>query len=155
MNTEKSAFFSELATVPGTEKTQAIKGIGLLVGAEMLFDPLHAVDYPLDSRFGKNLGFPLEQAFYSGVGTGFAETLCRFWRRLLPPLSGTSPFYSAGLEREWQRSISLIRKIPAEIQTPVIKGFRNELRRRELPASVRLFIDMKLRSRLAPEPGQA
>ncbi len=145
MNSMKSDFFSELNAVSASVKPEAVKGVGMLIGAEMLFDPSHSLDYPLDSRFGDELEPGLRKYFYAGVGAGFAETLCRFWRRLLPPEPGRHAFYHKGLEIEWQRCGSLLRMMPVDVRREVSKGFREELNQRRLNVLIRNFLNDKFK----------
>jgi hypothetical protein len=82
----------------------------------------------------------LRKDFYRGVGAGFAETLCRFWRKLLPPQPDRNDFYTRGLEIEWQRCILLITTMPMDIRSIVFEGLRKELHKRELNTSIKKFI---------------
>lgn len=108
-------------------QTDVAAGIGMLVGAEMLFDPLQQADYPLDSGFGRTLEQPLRAAFYKGVGIGFAETLMRFWRRLMIPPDVDREQYIRGLSIEWERCRSMLSLMPADIQPLLWQGLLEEL----------------------------
>ena len=141
MKSNKNDFFNELNTVTAIGKPGTVYGVGMLVGAEMLFDPAHILNYPLDSRFGGELEPDARKDFYAGVGAGFAETLCRFWRRLLPPEPDRNVFYNNGLEFEWQRCISLLGMLPAD----VFDGFREALRQRKLNDEIKDFLDDKFK----------
>jgi len=87
----------------------------------------------------------LRKCFFIGVGAGFAETLCRFWRRLLPPEPDRRDFYYNGLEYEWQRCVSLLGMMPKNIQSIVFDGFREELTQRELNDEIRSFLTDKFK----------
>ena len=123
-----------------------VRGLGMLVGAEMLFDTLQAPDYPLDSRFGEQLPAPLQEAFYEGVGCGFAETLCRFWRMLLIPEDAAAAQSAKLLEGEWIRCHSLMSKLPQKNADLINRGFANELQERYLPPAIRAYVDAKLKN---------
>jgi hypothetical protein len=110
----------------------------------MLFDALHKPDYPLDSAIGEKFDDELKGYFYRGVGNGFAETLCRYWRRLMPPDAIDCSSYARGLDIEWQRCISLMQQMPAELQPLIWDGFLQELNERSLNESIRAFITRKL-----------
>ncbi len=145
--TVEGLFMRDIDAVPAAYRGRAVQGIGRLVGAEMLFDPLHALNYPLDSSVGGKLDAALQDDFYRGVGSGFAETLCRYWRRLLPPDMLSCDMYARGLEIEWQRCISLMEQMPAERHALVWDGFLAELEARHLNESIRAFITRQLSMR--------
>lgn len=130
----------ELHAIDVLYQADVLTGIGMLVGSEMLFDPLHCPDYPLDSSFGLTLRPESKEAFYQGVGVGFAETLCRYWRRLMPPDAGQPSKYIHGLEAEWQRCRSLMIKMPKDIYPLIKKGFKEELQSRNLNPHIVTFI---------------
>jgi len=140
----KRALFDEINAIPMQYQAEVVKGLGMLVGAEMLFDTLQAPDYPLDSRFGEQLPAPLQGAFYEGVGCGFAETLCRFWRMLLIPEAAAATQRAKLLEGEWIRCHSLMSKLPQKNADLINRGFANELRERYLPPAIRAYVDAKL-----------
>ncbi len=146
-HTVERLFMQDIFAVPESCRGFTVQGIGRLVGAEMLFDTLHKPDYPLDSAFGETLDGDLQEYFYRGVGNGFAETLCRYWRRLMPPDSVSCDMYARGLEIEWQRCISLMQQLPAERSGLMRAGFIEELETRELNESIRAFIARKLSMR--------
>jgi hypothetical protein len=79
----KENLLRDLDKVPDAYRPDTVRGIGMLVGAEMCFDPLLRPDYPLDSRAGCIFEDALREAFYAGVEMGFAETASRFRRTLL------------------------------------------------------------------------
>jgi len=136
----------EIAAVDLGRQADVAAGIGMLVGAEMLFDPLQKTDYPLDSNFGRMLPPAVQEAFYKGVGMGFAETLCRYWRRLMPP-DADAQKYIHGLAVEWERCRTLMAHMPSDIQPLLRAGFREELMRRpDVNDAARAFI----RSRIVP-----
>jgi len=129
--------------IPPRYQHEVVKGIGMLVGAEMLFDTLHAPDYPLDSRFGEKFSGSLREAFYEGVGSGFAETLCRFWRMLLLPKDISSPLYRKMLEIEWERCQTLM-SMMSPIYYPLIeKGFLRDLESRHFSQGIRNYLNNK------------
>jgi hypothetical protein len=139
-----AALMQEISAIPPAYQNDAVNGIGMLVGAQMLFDPMLSPDYPLDSRFGRELDSNFRTAFYEGVGKGFAETLCRFWRKMLPPTDVSPVYYQKMLEVEWQRCNILMSQLPEDIDPLIRKGFREELqKRRYLNAGIRDFIDRK------------
>jgi hypothetical protein len=140
-------FMRDIANVPVAFQRLTVQGIGRLVGAEMLFDTLHAPDYPLDSAIGGKFEDELKGYFYRGVGNGFAETLCRYWRRLIPPDAIDCNSFARGLDIEWQRCISLMQQMPAELQPLIWDGFLEELEDRALNDSIRAFIARKLSMR--------
>ena len=129
-------FMRDIANVPAAFQGLTVQGIGRLVGAEMLFDSLHMPDYPLDSAIGEKFDDELKGYFYRGVGNGFAETLCRYWRRLMPPDAIDCSSYARGLDIEWQRCISLMQQMPTELQPLIWDGFLQELEERELNDSI-------------------
>jgi hypothetical protein len=137
---------AEIEKIPLTYRLQAVHGIGMLVGAEMLFDTLQAPDYPLDSRFGEQLPARLQEAFYEGIGSGFAETLCRFWRMSLIPEHAPVSQRAELLEVEWRRCHSLMSKLPQKNADLINRGFANELQERYLPPSIRAYVDAKLKN---------
>jgi hypothetical protein len=103
----RDALVRDLAKLPDEFRAEAVRGIGMLVGAEMCFDPLLAPDYPLDSRRGELFEGVSREAFYEGVGMGFTETLRRFGRTLLSPAEASSSLCRKTLEMECDRCRSL------------------------------------------------
>ena len=142
----KAALLEEIEKIPLPHRLEVVRGLGMLVGAEMLFDTLQAPDYPLDSRFGEQLPAPLQEAFYEGVGCGFAETLCRFWRMLLIPEDAAAAQRAKLLDGEWIRCHSLMSKLPQKNADLINRGFANELRERYLPPAIRAYVDAKLKN---------
>jgi len=138
--------FREIKLIPEQYQSETVKGIGMLVGAEMLFDPLAAPDYPLDSRFGEKFSDSLREAFYEGVGSGFAETLCRFWRMLLLPKDPTSPLYREMLDMEWARFHYLMSKLSQKHYRSIKRGFVKELESQNLQSGIKNYRDKKLNS---------
>jgi hypothetical protein len=133
-------FLNALRAVPVQYQTAMMRGVGKLVGAEMLFDPLLSPDYPLDSSFGKQWEGALEDAFYEGVGSGFAETLARFWRTLLLPDNPEDPRYRTMLDSEWERSASLLAALYPE-HVPLIKqGFVRALHQKSFDDGIRKYL---------------
>jgi hypothetical protein len=134
----------DLDKLPIRHQADVVRGVGMLVGAEMLFDPLLSPDYPLDSRLGEKLSSGLQEVFYEGVGGGFAETFCRFLRKLLLPEDPDSPLYEKMLDVEWERCHTLMSKVSPS-QVPLIrKGFLIELEKRELPDCIRKYLHGRL-----------
>lgn len=81
-----ASLMDDVMQIPPPYRPAVMRGVGTLVGAEMLFDPLGADDYPLDSRIGQRIAQEtLRDAFYAGVESGFAETRARFKRGTLVP----------------------------------------------------------------------
>jgi hypothetical protein len=144
----KANLLKEISLIPPQHKRKVVKGIGMLVGAEMLFDTLHAPDYPLDSGIGEKFDSSLREAFYEGVGSGFAETLCRFWRMLLLPKDLTSPLYKEMLEIEWDRCQTLMSKLPPAVYPLIEKGFFNDLESRHFNRGIQNYLNNKFSRRL-------
>ncbi|MEI6125404.1 MAG: hypothetical protein WCQ99_02515 [Pseudomonadota bacterium] len=136
----KKELLREILDIPKEYQPGTIKGLGRLVGAEMLFDPLASPDYPLDSTFGQALNSDLKKAFFEGVGSGFAETLCRDWRRLLSPDAITAYQYERALEIEWKRCRLLMNHMPEAISPIIRKGFFEELHELKLNPHIQQFI---------------
>ncbi|MCX5905566.1 MAG: hypothetical protein NTV89_19315 [Proteobacteria bacterium] len=138
----------EIKNIPERYQGEVVRGLGMKVGELMLFDTLQAPDYPLDSRFGEQLPAPLQDAFYEGVGCGFAETLCRFWRMLLMPEHATAAQREALLDGEWHRCRSLMMRLPQKNALLINRGFANELQERYLSPSIRTYVDAKFKNAL-------
>jgi hypothetical protein len=133
-----------IKTIPTHYQTAAIRGVGKLIGAEMLFDPMATLDYPLDSRFGKRITTPaLSDAFYEGIGAGFVETLTRFWRTLSLPDNPDDPRYTGMLDMEWERAQNLIRTFPPQYSSLIARGFEEELRKKHPGAGIRAYIQRR------------
>ena len=62
----------------------------------------------------------------------------------MPPDAVDCNSYARGLDIEWQRCISLMRQMPAELQPLIWEGFLQELEKRTLNESIRAFITRKL-----------
>jgi len=135
---------AEIRNIPPQYQHAVVKGLGMLVGAEMLFDTLHAPNYPLDSRFGEQFSGPLREAFYEGVGSGFAETLCRFWRMLLLPENTDSPLYEKLLDMEWNRCHALLSQLSGPSYSAIQKGFSKDLEERPVSPGIKRYIHNKL-----------
>jgi hypothetical protein len=143
VHTSQNALLAEIANVPLSYQNAVVRGLGMRVGSEMLFDTLCVPDYPLDSNLGENFKESLKEAFYEGVGSGFAETLCRFWRMMLLPESIDSPFYEKLLDIEWSRCQHLMSKL-SETYYPIIKkGFLKSLSERHVPPGIKQYINKK------------
>jgi hypothetical protein len=138
-------FLREINMIPPPHKHEVVKGIGKLVGADMLFDPLHVPDYPLDSQFGEKLSGSLREAFYEGVGSGFAETLCRFWRMLLLPKDVTSPLYRKMLDIEWERCQALMSQMLPAYYPLIKKGFLHDLESRHFSPGIQNYLNSKFK----------
>jgi len=52
-NEGKEILLHDLGIVPAAYQPEVVRGIGMLAGAEMCFDPLLLPDYSLDSRRGE------------------------------------------------------------------------------------------------------
>ena len=150
---EKS-FFKEMEIVPPEYRSQTVKGIGMRVGAEMLFNPVYSADYPLDSRFGENFEHTLREAFYEGVGAGFAEMLCRLWRTLLLPEVQTSPLYKQRLDLEWERCQNLMALVSPPYADVIGRGFVGALRQSSLSVGIEHYISKHYENRRTEERGQ-
>ena len=137
--------YREIKEIPEPNQRTVVDGVGMRVGAEMLFDTLHAPDYPLDSRFGEQFPEPLREAFYEGVGKGFAETLLRFWRMLLLPQEQVS-WYKKTLDIEWQRCDELMKKLSSSHYPAISRGFLSELQTRQLSQGIRNYVDNNIKS---------
>jgi len=137
--------FREIELIPEQYQSAVVRGIGMLVGAEMLFDTLHALDYPLDSRFGEKFSGSLREAFYEGVGSGFAETLCRFWRMLLLPKDPTSPLYREMLDIEWERCQTLMSRLSPAVYPLIEKGFLHDLESRYFTQDIQNYLNNKFK----------
>jgi hypothetical protein len=135
----------EIKKIPQQYQHDAIRGIGMLVGAEMLFDTLQVPNYPLDSRFGEKLDGSLREAFYEGVGSGFSETLCRFWRMLLLPEDQASPFYEKLLDIEWNRCHALMSMMSPLYYPLIEKGFLRDLESRHFSRGIQNYLHNKYR----------
>ena len=137
-------FFNEMSAVPLQYQPAMMRGVGKLVGAEMLFDPLLSPDYPLDSSFGEQWGGALQDAFYEGVGSGFAETLTRFWRTLLLPDNPEDPRYRARLDMEWKRCSDLMSRLSPSHAPLIKKGFVRALHQRSFDDGMLKYLNKKL-----------
>jgi hypothetical protein len=140
-------FLNELSKIPPQYQSDMLRGLGMRVGADMLFDPMCLPDYPLDSRFGEQFSGSLKEAFYEGVGSGFAETLCRFWRTLLLPEDPSSPSYAKMLDIEWERCNDLMHRVSPLHAMLIQKGFISELKKRNLDKGILDYINHKLEER--------
>jgi len=138
---KKADLLAEIGNIPPQYQPAVVKGVGKLVGAEMLFDTLETPDYPLDSRFGEQFPSPLKEAFYEGVGSGFAETLCRFWRMLLLPENTDTPLYEKLLAIEWNRCQILMTQLSANFFPVIERGFLKDLKTRYVPPGIKRYID--------------
>ena len=135
---------AEIEEVPIPYQPAVIRGIGKLVGAEMLFDPLATPDYPLDSRLGGRFASNnFKDAFYEGVGAGFAETLSRFWRRLLLKDNLNDLLYSRMLDREWEDCQHLMSRVSPRNTAQIQKGFFEEIKRKTFNAPIRSYLYSK------------
>ena len=131
---------AEIDRLPIRHQADVVKGVGMLVGAEMFFDPLLAPDYPLDSRWGALLDSGLQEAFYEGVGGGLAETFCRFLRKLLLPENANAPLYEKMLDIEWERCHNFMSRVAPAHAALIKRGFVMELERRHLATGIRKYL---------------
>ena len=132
---------AKIEEVPIPYQPAVIRGIGKLVGAEMLFDPLAAPDYPLDSRLGGRFASNnFKDAFYQGVGAGFAETLSRFWRRLLPRDYPKELLDYKILDRDWERCQHLMYRVSPLHAAQIKKGFFEEIQRKTFNDPIRSYL---------------
>ncbi len=122
----------EIVSVPEAYQYETVKGIGRLVGAEMLFDTSHTPNYPLDIQFRNQLPDTYEDAFLEGVGAGLAETFLRFCSRLLPSKQLATEIRFRAVETERNRLLKLLNGIDAGLQKRIMKGVIEETQR-ELP----------------------
>jgi hypothetical protein len=86
----------------------------------------------------------LREAFYEGVGSGFAETLCRFWRMQLLPENADSPLYEKLLDIEWNRCNDLMSRFAAPYYPIMKKGFLKNLSGRHVSPGIKRYIHNKL-----------
>ena len=143
----KEKFLDEVKGIPMTHQPDVVRGVGMLVGAEMLFDPMLSPNYPLDSQMmGELFKGVLRESFYEGIGGGFAETMCRFLRALLLPEDVTSPLYEKMLDIEWERCHALMSTVTPLHSGLIKKGFLLELQKRQLDDTIRRYLHEKLTS---------
>ena len=141
--TEKS-LLDEINSIPEEYRFTVVNGLGKFIGSEMLNDTLLEPDYPLDSSFGRRLDASLRPDFYEGVGRGFAETLCRFWCKILPPEEIGHFSYVNMLEIEWERCQRLLTNMPADLLPSIKKGFSAELQQRHLRPVLKQYLMEKI-----------
>jgi hypothetical protein len=144
IHTGSPALLKEINATPSMYQADVVRGLGKLIGSEMLFDTMNTPDYPLDSNFGENFLTPLKEAFYQGIGSGFASTLCRFWRMQQLPENPDVPRYARTLDLEWNRCIALMVRLPQQNMPAIKRGFRDELLERQLPAGIKRYVVFKL-----------
>ena len=134
----------KIEEVPVPYQPSVIRGMGKLVGAEMLFDPLGKPDYPLDSRLGERFtGDNFKDAFYQGVGAGFAETLSRFWRRLLLKDNPNDLLNYRMLDRDWKHCQHLMNRVSPLYAVQIKTGFFEELQRKTFNGPIRSYLYRK------------
>ncbi len=121
-------FAGEIETIPLQYQPDVVRGIGMRVGDEMLFNPVGIADYPLDSRYGRRFEHRLQEAFYEGVGAGFAEALCRLWKTLLLPEDHASPLYTTRLDLERDRCQTLMAAVSPAHAELIRRGFTRQMR---------------------------
>jgi len=131
----------EIIFIPEVYQKTTIFGLGKLIGAEMLFDPLHMPDYPLDSKVGFMFSEERQTAFFEGVGAGFAETLCRFCRALMPSEGVLPSVYEQMIDIEWQRCLSLMKKMPPSVYMNIKQGFALAMKRRDVNQTINKHIN--------------
>jgi hypothetical protein len=135
---------NDIDRLPIRHQADVVKGVGMLVGAAMFFDPLLSPDYPLDSRWGELLGSGLQEAFYEGVGGGIAETFCRFLRKLLLPENPDPPLYEKMLDIEWERCHAFMFRIAPSHAALIKRGFVMEIERRHLDTGIRKYLQDRI-----------
>jgi len=140
-NEKLKELVQEIIFVPEAYQRITIFGLGKLIGAEMLFDPLHMPDYPLDSKVGFMFSEEMQSSFFEGVGAGFAETLCRFCRGLMPSEGVPPSVYEQMIDIEWQRCYSLMKKMPSSVYMDIKQGFALEMKRRDLSQTIKKQIN--------------
>jgi len=123
-------FLREIESIPPEYQAYTVRGIGMRVGDEMLFNPVGIADYPLDSGYGRRFEHSLQEAFYEGVGAGFAEALCRIWKTLLLPEDHASPLYKTRLDLERDRCQTLMATVSPAHAELIRKGFTRNKRGR-------------------------
>jgi hypothetical protein len=138
------ALLEEIKKTPKSYQDEVARGLGMRVGALMLFDTLYTPDYPLDSRLGEQFPAPQREAFYDGVGRGFADTLCRFWRMLQLPENATATQRNNLLDMEWNRCNALMSQLSENTLPFIREGFTKELQQRYLPVFMRTYVNIKL-----------
>jgi hypothetical protein len=136
-----NSLMEQIEKVPVPYQTAVIRGMGKLVGAEMLFDPMATSDYPLDSQLGERFTSDrFKDAFYEGVGAGFAGTLSRFWGRLLLPEDPKDPHYKGMLDMEWERFQHLMGQVSPLYAARITRGFRKEFQAKTIADPVRSYL---------------
>lgn len=144
---EMKSLLEEVHSLPTHHQQDTVRGLGRWVGGAMLLDRLEFPDYPLDSRrLGDRLTPALQEAFYEGVGGGFAEVLCQFWRTLLLPKEPSLPLYGEMLDMEWQRCHALMSKLSPSHYPLIERGFWKELKRRSLSIGIQEYLNSKARA---------
>jgi hypothetical protein len=127
--------------VPVPYQPSVIRGVGKLVGAEMLFDPMGKPNYPLDSRLGERFASNnFKDAFYEGVGAGFAETLSRFWRRFLFKDNASDPLNLSLPDRDWKHCQHLMNRAFPLYAAQIKKGFFEEIQRKTFNGPIRSYL---------------
>lgn len=136
----------DIAAVEPRYQCDVAKGIGRLIGVEMLLDPLHQPDYPLSDQIIVTVLAPaLHEALYTGIGAGLAQALCRHWRRLMPPDAIHDPaHYEKLLDVEWRRCAGLREEMHGVHKPAIEGGFTEELRRIRLSPPIRAFLSDRL-----------
>lgn len=120
----ESRVLEDIGAVPVRYQAAVCRGLGMLVGSEMLFDPAGTADYPLDSGCGEDLAQEaFREAFYQGVGSGFAETLQRFLRALL--VTGDAGMFPENrvVKRERDRCQALMEAVSPGRAAAIRSGF--------------------------------
>jgi hypothetical protein len=125
-----SDLIDEIDSIPVKYHGYVVEGIGKLIGTQMLSEPMHFPEYPLSLDLGDVLDAKLKESFYKGVGTGFCDIFFRACRSILSPEEISLINYEKAVEREWQRNISLMLKLPQEYQAAIYKGFMSETQKK-------------------------
>ena len=133
------------APAGGEIEPPMVRGVGMLVGAEMLADPLQQVDYPL-SASALAAVVPEPAILWEGVGRGCIETLVRFWRRVQMPPAVDFDGCRKALGREWQRCMRLVMALPPAVRPLVLQGMAREMQRRTVPEIVRVYFREQLKA---------
>ncbi len=67
---------------------------------------------------------------YEGVGAGFCETFLKAWRTLLPSENISLIKYEEAIEKEKQKYLSLLLKLPQEYQSAIHNGFISDIQKK-------------------------
>jgi hypothetical protein len=129
INSSADDLIKEISSFPSEYQEEVVKGIGISIGKQMLYDTLSSPDYPLTSSFGMKLENTFQIAFYEGIGRGFSDTLCLFLKTIL---STQTHHREQLIATEQQRCFSLITNLPKTVQPIIIKGLNDGLQDKHL-----------------------